>query len=104
MVVVDGLDECLSTDQRSILLKILSALNAPQHGNIKTICTSRDLIDIREQLNGFDNICIAARSNDLELLVTAGIEQRIENKSLRLRDPALKETIINTIVSKANGM
>ena len=104
MVVVDGLDECLSSEERFKLLKILSILNEPEYGNVKTICTSRDLIDIREQLTKFDKISIAARGDDLELFVTAGIEQRIENKSLRLRDPLLKETIVNTIVAKANGM
>jgi hypothetical protein len=76
--------------KKGALLKILSTFNAPERGNVKTICTSRDLIDIREQLAKFDRISIAARGNDLELYVTAGIEQRIESKSLRLRDPLLK--------------
>lgn len=90
--------------RRGALLKVLSTLNVPEHGNIKAIYTSRDLIDIREQLAPFDMVSIAARSNDIEMYVTAGIEQRIESKDLRLRDISLKETIINTLVSKANGM
>lgn len=103
-IIIDGLDECLSTDERSNLLNFISSINTPQYGNNKIICTSRDLVDIREHLFDFDRISIAARSNDLELYVTAGIEQRLEAKSLRLRDKLLKEYIVNTIVSKANGM
>lgn len=105
MIIVDGLDECAIPEQRSALLQTLSSLNAPEHGNIKVVFTSRDEIDIRRQFAHFEsNISIAARSNDLELYVAANIENRIKNRSLRMKDPALKEIIINGIVSKANGM
>jgi hypothetical protein len=104
MVIVDGLDECSLPDERVHMLQMLSALNAPEQGNIKTIYTSRDEVDIRSHFTEHNSISIAARGKDLELYVAAGIELRINNKSLRLKDPALREIIINGIVSKANGM
>jgi hypothetical protein len=104
MVIIDGLDECSDLDERRKTLEILSTLNSPEFGNFKTICTSRDEVDIRGHFSKFDKISIAARGNDLELYVSAGIESRIQKKILRLKDPSLKETIIDGIVSKANGM
>lgn len=71
---------------------------------MKAIYTSRDEIDIRQNFSEFESISIAARGDDLELFVAAVIEDRICDRSLRLRDPMLKGIIINGIVSKANGM
>jgi len=104
MVIIDGLDECSLADERSATLQLLSKICAPEHGNIRAVFTSRDEIDIRSQLSECKNIPIAARGTDLELFVAAGIESRISNKTLRLKDLSLKETIIDGIVSKANGM
>ncbi|KAH9221985.1 hypothetical protein DL95DRAFT_326756, partial [Leptodontidium sp. 2 PMI_412] len=104
MIVIDGLDESSDPQERSSTLNLLSTLSTPGNGTIKVVYTSRDEIDIRRNFESFEGMSIAARSNDLELYVAAVIELRIKNKSLRLRDPALKEIIINGIVSKANGM
>ncbi|KAF4635076.1 hypothetical protein G7Y89_g3034 [Cudoniella acicularis] len=71
---------------------------------IKIIYTSRDEVDIRSHFESFQGISVAAHSGDLELFVAAGIEQRIQNKTLQLKDSSLREEITNTIVSKANGM
>ncbi|KAH7391522.1 ankyrin repeat-containing domain protein [Cadophora sp. MPI-SDFR-AT-0126] len=104
MLVIDGLDESADPQERSSTLHLLSTLSAPENGTIKIVYTSRDEIDIRRSFEAFEGMSIAARSNDLELYVAAIIEMRIKNKSLRMRDPALKEIIINGVVSKANGM
>jgi hypothetical protein len=104
MIIVDGLDEIQDTEDRSNILEMLSCLNTPEYGTIKCIYTSRDEIDIRQQFEHYQSISIAARGNDLELYVAAGIETRMKSRKLRMNDPLLKETIINGIVSKANGM
>ena len=104
MIVIDGLDESSDPQERSSTLQLLSTLTAPEIGTIKIVFTSRDEIDIRRNFEAFEGMSIAARSNDLELYVAAVIELRIKDKSLRMRDPALKEIIINGIVTKANGM
>jgi len=104
MVIVDGLDECADPEERSSILETLSNLTSYEGRNVKVVCTSRDEIDIRRNFYRFDSISIAARGNDLELYVAAAIETRMKNNSFRMKDPALKEIIINGIVSKANGM
>ena len=104
MIVIDGLDESSDPQERSSTLQLLSTLTAPEIGTIKIVFTSRDEIDIRRNFEAFEGMSIAARSNDLELYVAAVIELRIKDKSLRMRDPALKEIIIHGIVTKANGM
>jgi hypothetical protein len=86
------------------MLDFLSSLTQPEWENIKAIYTSRDELDIREALKDFVSISIAARSHDLELFGAAGIESRIKEKRLQLRDPTMKEFVINTIVAGASGM
>jgi hypothetical protein len=103
-IVIDGIDECSEHGDRLSILRALSRLTSSESGSIKVIYTSRDEIDIRRHFEIFDDISIAARGNDIELFVAAAIETRMQNKTLRMRDPALKEVIINTIVAKANGM
>lgn len=104
MIVVDGLDEIADPEERGNVLELFSSLNTSDYGTIKCIYTSRDEIDIRERFEQFESISIAAKGNDLELYVAAVIETRIHNRTLRVKDPFLKETIINGIISKANGM
>lgn len=104
VVIIDGLDECALLEDRRRMLGFLSSLTQPEWGNIKAIYTSRDEHDIRQALKKSVSISIAARSHDLELFVAARIESRVKEKRLRLRDPTMKEFIINTIVAKANGM
>jgi hypothetical protein len=104
VIVVNGLDEIAGPEERGIVLELLSSLNTSKYGIIKCIYTSRDEIDIREHFEQFESIFIAARKNDLELYVAAVIETRIHNSTLRMEDPSLKETIVNGIVTKANGM
>ena len=104
IVTTDGLNECRNPEDQNQILEYISSLNAPEHGTLKAIYTIRDEIDIREQLSDFKPISIAARGNDLELFVAAGIESRIKNKQLKLKDPTMKEIIIKNIITKANGM
>lgn len=104
MVIVDGLDECSLPEERGNILHSLAILNVPEHGTIKTIYTSRDDVDIKRHFSGYNSLAIAARGSDLELYVAAQIELRVKNRSLRLKNPGLKEVIIDRIVSKAQGM
>jgi hypothetical protein len=103
MVVIDALDECTDPQERSSILLVLATLN-DEKGNCKLVYTSRDEIDIRRNLSEYDSISIAARGKDLELYVAAVIEERVKNRTLRLKDPALRGIFIQGIVSKANGM
>ena len=102
ILVVDGLDECAS--DRSNIVELLASLNKSPCSNIKTIFASRDEYDIRTILSNFTQISIAAKSADLRLFVAAELQRRMEKGRLNLRNPSLKEHIMERIVEKAAGM
>ena len=72
--------------------------------NIKSLFFSRDETDIRDYLQNFVMVSIAANSTDLKIFVEAEIELRIRNRDLRIKDHALKERIIKRLVGDADGM
>ena len=103
MIIVDALDECGSQNKK--ITRLLSSLNGSNEiSNIKTLFFSRDEQEIREVLEGYDQVSIAAESSDLRLFVGAEIELRIRNKDLRIRDISLKEDIMKRLVEGAEGM
>ena len=103
MIIVDALDECGT--QNKVVIRLLSGLNDNSTtGNIKTLFLSRDELEIREALEGYDQVFIAARSSDLKVFVAAEIELRTRNKDLRIKDESLKQEIIERLVQDADGM
>ena len=103
MIVVDALNECGA--QSKAVTRLLSKLNSSGGVcNIKTLFLSRDEEDIRENLDGYEQISIAARSSDLRLFVAAQIELRIRNRDLRIKDESLKQDIMERLVEGADGM
>lgn len=103
MIIIDALDECGA--QTKPVTRILSGLHDSHEGsNIKTLFLSRDEQDIRDVLEGYDQISIAARNSDLRLYVGAEIELRTRNKDLRIKDDSLKEEIMERLVEGADGM
>jgi hypothetical protein len=55
-------------------------------------------------LEGFDQLSIAAESQDLRLYVPAQIEARTRLRKLRIRNPSVKDKIIEALVNEADGM
>ena len=103
MIVVDALDECGT--HNSFITKLLSSLNkSGEASNIKTLFLSRDEQDIREILEDYSQISIAARSSDLKIFVGAEIECRTRNRDLRIKDQSLKQDIMERLVEGADGM
>ena len=103
MIIVDALDECGTQTKR--VTRLLSSLDGSNDiDNIKTLFFSRDEQEIREILEGYDPVSIAAKSSDLRLFVGAEIELRIRNKDLRIKDSSLKEDIMKRLVEGAEGM
>ena len=101
-IIVDGLDEC--GRNASVVVDALAGLNEIDGSTIKTIFLSRDEIDIRERLECYTKISIAARSSDLTLYVGAEIDLRMRKKRLRIKDQSLKEYIMERLVEGAKGM
>ena len=102
MIIIDGLDEC-GTNAPSVV-DSLNTLSECEDSTIKRILLSRDEIEIRERLDNYTQLSIAARSSDLRLYVAAEIDLRTRKKSLRIKDQSLKEHILERLVEGAEGM
>lgn len=102
IIIIDGLDECGMN--ASMVVDSLAALDDVDDSTIKTLFLSRDEIDIRERLEGYTKVSIAARSSDLTLYVGAEIEIRMRKGRLRIKDQSLKEYIMERLVEGAEGM
>lgn len=102
MIIVDGLDECGTN--APVVVDSLTALNDGKDTTVKTIFLSRDEIEIRERLEAYTQVSIAARSSDLRLYVAAEIDLRTRKKRLRIKDQSLKEHILERLVEGAEGM
>ena len=103
LFLVDALDEC--GNNTTFVVELLASLNNDGNMNdVKTLFLSRDEQDIRDRLNDYRQISIAATSSDLKLYVAVEIENRTRKKLLRLKDPSLKEHVMERLVSGAEGM
>ncbi|KAL1641899.1 hypothetical protein SLS58_005734 [Diplodia intermedia] len=101
-IVVDALDEC--GNNRTEVVESLAGLNHRALSSIRMAFLSRDELDIRMILEDFMHIPIAAHSEDLEIFVFEEIEARIRKKKLRIKNPALKNDIIEKLIHGADGM
>ena len=102
MIIVDGLDECGTNTPQ--VVDALTTLNDGGDSTVKTILFSRDEIDIRERLDNFTQVSIAAQRSDLKLYVGAEIDDRMRKKRLRIKDQSLKAHIMERLVEGAEGM
>ncbi|RDW93708.1 uncharacterized protein DSM5745_01030 [Aspergillus mulundensis] len=101
MVIVDGLDECGPNSAVPVALAEL-AETSPE---VSMALLSRPDYDIRQAIeSNFMHIDIAAKGTDVRRYVREELEERIQQRRLRLRSQALKEDIINTLIEKAGGM
>lgn len=101
-IVVDALDECGS--DREEVIEALAVLNEHSLSNIRAAFLSRDEPDIKNILEGFMHIPIAAHSDDLKIFVAEEIEARIRKRKLRIKSPALKNEIMGRLIHGADGM
>ena len=101
-LIVDGIDEC-----GRHVADVISALAswAETQDRLKIALLSRDEVDIRGYLkDGYENVEIAAHSEDVTEYATAQIEERVRTGRLRLHDPLLKEEIVQRLIEGAGGM
>ena len=103
MIIIDGLDEC--GESARYVTELLGNLSIERSNvNIKTLLLSRDELDIRQCLEHYPRMSIAAKNGDLKLYVDAEIEQRTRKKMLNIKSPELKEHIRERLVQGAEGM
>ena len=112
--VLDALDEC-TLDQRKDLCEFffdiastMSTGSSTSQGMVKLFITSRRESDIERafQQQSIPKIELEAAKvdNDIKMYVNAQIELRLQNGSLKLRNMALKNKILNALTTKAGGM
>lgn len=95
-LVIDGLDEVGSAIalDRTQLVQTLSFLHKAS-GTIRTIVPSRNEPDIQLNLSEFDNISIAATSDDLKSYVSANMSL------LNIKNLSLKSEVLEALVDGA---
>ncbi|KAH0544336.1 hypothetical protein FGG08_001477 [Glutinoglossum americanum] len=103
-LVIDALDEC-QQDPREKVIDFICEL-ANDFPCARVFVTSRMENDIAEAFMKTPTIQIEARNvaEDINAFVSDRVGQLVKTKKLRLRDHALQERIIQTLVSRAEGM
>jgi hypothetical protein len=109
-IVIDALDECREIPQgsqkdRQDLLNLLETIT--KTGHVKAFLSSRDDGDIKSRLQNHPNIPIGASKNGPDIL--RFIETKVDILFSKKRhhwgsDENLKQKVINTLNSQADGM
>lgn len=102
LIIIDGLDEC--GDNTEEVVDVLSEL-AQYTTSVSIALFSRDHYNIQVRLEDeFEHIPIAAHTEDIRLYVGAELDKRTRTRRLELTSIAMKEEIMETLVSRAQGM
>lgn len=99
-IVVDGVDEC---HDAALIADSLSSL-ASETPNVRILIFSRKEALLVPFFEEYVHMSIAAESQDLRLYVPAQIEARTRLRKLRIKDPNVKDEIIEKLVNGADGM
>jgi ankyrin repeat protein len=99
----DALDECLDRG-RSAILDSLSKLC--RLGNFKILVTSRENVTLRPYFNSYIEIKVRANDADLHTYLTAVMDSGHSRclAGTDARSNKLRSEVIDTVISKANGM
>lgn len=97
---VDALDECPEIARDSLLLR----LQQYSVGNMRIFLTSRLNVDVRDSIPHATRAEISATKYDITDYVEAKIQKSRRLANLTAGNPDLKRHIIESIVSKADGM
>ncbi|RYP58479.1 hypothetical protein DL770_010415 [Monosporascus sp. CRB-9-2] len=105
-LIIDGLDEC-DKPERNKLLKALSTLAFPAL-NTKLFLSSRSSLseEIQNTFPSFERLTMSESlvHDDIKTYVNGVIEQKLENKDLRVGDASLIEDIKQALIQGADGM
>jgi hypothetical protein len=99
-IVIDGIDEC---HEATAVTDTLASL-ASESPSVRLLIFSRKEAEMEPFLDGYTQMSIAAESQDLRLYVPSQIEMRTRLRRLRIKDPNVKDKIIETLVNDADGM
>lgn len=99
-VIVDGIDEF---NNAADILEVLVSLT-DQFMHVRLLLFSRREAEFAPLLCNFEELSIAAESQDLRLFVPAQIQKRIQLGKLRIKDANIKDEIVEKLVGLADGM
>ncbi len=104
-VMLDGLDEC----ERDVQQDILLALNRLAHfgqTTVKVFISSREDAQIANALRGYPFVQMseAKLRDDIVQFVEETVKSKLYSGELLIRDPALEQEIISTLVTRSQGM
>jgi hypothetical protein len=99
-IILDALDECPEGDVRDNLVDELLAL--PK--NAKLMVTSRPHLNIQQYFEGVNRLEVRATENDLQTFLEGQMHRFNKCVKQDLHGENLRELIINTIISCADGM
>ena len=101
-LVVDGLDECDHVENFS---RLLIDIGTSTGTTIKVFITSRPENSFVKIFRHVPSITITSGSaDDMKLYIESEVNNIIQSEKLLLGDPKLKDEIIDSLVSKADGM
>jgi NACHT domain len=98
-IIVDALDECLESTRDSFLIEIRKL-----QPSIHLLVTSRHNIIIEPEFEKAARVEIRASDEDVKKYLKDRIESERQLVRQVRKDPALQETVINTIMENAKGM
>lgn len=99
-MIVDGVDEC--HDSGSVTESLVELAYDIPH--LCILLFSRRQPEMEHLLENFEQLSIAAESQDLRLYVPAQIEKLIRKHRLRIKNPDIKGEIVEKLVNGADGM
>ena len=110
--VLDALDECTPDQRKDLCDFFLNIANTAPTGSsqgiVNIFIASRKASDIERVFHqkSIPTIEVEATKvdRDIAVYVEAQIELRLQDRSLRLRDMALKDKILNALTKKSDGM
>ena len=106
LVVLDGIDEMETIDQRQ-MLGLFERLLAQQGVNVKIFVTCRQAeIQIQRGLQSFSTLVLDAdnMSNDISHFIKKSVREKIDSGELTISDPSLEPTIVNQLTNGAKEM
>jgi hypothetical protein len=95
--ILDALDEAPTKIQLAVLRTLTSL-------NVKLFITSRPLKPLEDRFPQALKIAIFAQDEDLDLLITKGIEESVELQYLLEVEPFLRNELFSTIKQNCGGM
>jgi hypothetical protein len=98
-LVIDALDECEVQTRKELCAQLQ---NLPK--NIHLLITSRDIPELKDEINPSARLEIRANNRDIEIYLEDKIERETRLKRHTQNDPGLGPLITNTIRDKAQGM